>query len=449
MERAGPRMLEWSALHKIRLLHCGLVFSSTPAPRYPWPDGPKTRPIEKYLGDDVIVNTSAGKPFKTGPRRFHALDGLRTVAVFAVVTYHALPSVLKGGGVGVDIFFTLSGFVITNLILNEYRESAHVRIRSFYLRRVARLWPALGLLCAVVAFAAIAFPSSVWRGEQWNAVLSGLHVMNFARGGWFTDSITGGSMGHAWSLAVEEHFYLVWPLLLIALLKAFTIRRILVLTIVLAALAIILRIFLQVNGAGWERIYNGPDTRADQLLIGCALALAVRLSDGRPNLVEKLTRISAALAWPSIVLLASVCAVIAYPRQDATWEIAYRSIGPSIIAVATATVIAAVVTRPQGLLQGALGHPWLAWPGRHLSYGIYLWHYPILFVLTDMITGANSGPLRFILAIAMTCLVALASSRFVEEPIRRYVHRATSIDNPQGSSAPVVEWEARSGRHSA
>ncbi|WPU08579.1 acyltransferase [Pseudarthrobacter oxydans] len=385
----------------------------------------------------MTIETTRSSRRRNATSRFDALDGIRSLAVFAVFTYHAVPSLMRGGGAGVDIFFTLSGFVITLLLLNERLKHGSVRLGAFYLRRMARLWPALLLVCLAVASLSLLLPSSSWRDEQGNALLSSLHIMNFARGGWFAPSISGGAMGHTWSLAVEEHFYLVWPLLLIVGFRFLALRGLLVVTLCLSAAAVAVRLVLQLQGAGWERVYNGPDTRADQLLIGCALAVVFKMSEVNPELARRLKVTGRVAGVAAALALVGLCVAVTYPRGEGAWDVAYRSFAPAVIALATAVVIAAVVSQPKHTLTRLLDAPALSRPGRRLSYGVYLWHYPVLFALTPVITGESSGLIRFAAALVITVALAWLSARFIEEPIRRIALAATRR-SPARSTPPRI-----------
>ncbi|WP_052295513.1 acyltransferase family protein [Paenarthrobacter aurescens] len=209
--------------------------------------------------------------------RLAALDGLRTPAVLAVFLYHSASGLMPGGWSGVDTFFALSGFVITLLLVKEYAASSRIRLGRFYIQRLARLWPALLVVCVPVALVAVLLPSSGWGGQGSNAVQGAMYLMNIFRSGLLGVDTAGGALGHTWTLAVEEQFYLVWPLLLILMLHLFSIRTITIVAALLALAAVVERVIMVTAGVGLNRLYNGPDTRADQL-IGPPLAVQ-RLCD--------------------------------------------------------------------------------------------------------------------------------------------------------------------------
>lgn len=341
--------------------------------------------------------------------RFDALDGIRTLAVLAVFIYHASKPMMRGGSIGVDVFFTLSGLVITLLLLREYEASGRIRLGRFYIHRMARLWPVLLVACAVVAL--------TLREEAVNALRSAVHIMNFTRGGWLGDDTTGGAMGHTWSLAVEEQFYLVWPLLLIGMLRVLTLRQALIATLVLTAATSVLRASLEFAGAGYERLYNGPDTRFDQLLIGCALAMMLTLFR------DRVARAVKHLIWPSALFLVAHALLWGYPREDDVLSVIYRIIAPLLIALASASLFAGLITREGHPLTRILSRRVLSSPGKHFSYGFYLWHFPIVFILRDALEngGAMTAISRVILAFLLTAIASVLSAKCLEEPVRRFV----------------------------
>ena len=371
--------------------------------------------------------------------RFDSLDGIRTLAVLAVMFYHVVPSAIRGGSIGVDVFFTLSGFVITTLLLAEHQSTGRIRLTNFYILRVSRLWPALFAVCAFVAGLAFLLPASFWAGEQDNAIRSALHVMNFHRGGWFVDQTDGGSLGHTWSLAVEEHFYVVWPVLLILMLRFIrSLRFVAIVTTVICVIVVAERLALQLLGAGYERIYNGPDTRADQLLIGCVLAMVLALSSTSGASIVRTSRLSRLALWPCAAFIATALLSLAYPHGGDSSFVAYRTLFPFVIALAAAGLIWGLVLNADHSLSRALSNRWLSWPGRYLSYGMYLWHYPIFFLLRGLNDGPGSSLIRLPVGVIVTIVVAYLSTRFLEEPIRRAVRRRVAAKGPSLVADPGV-----------
>lgn len=366
--------------------------------------------------------------------RKHALDGLRTVAVAFVFLFHTVTELVPGGSIGVDVFFTLSGFVITLLIMKEYKATGWLRLGVFYAKRLARLWPALLAVCAVVVTVGFVFPRSGWGGQEANAIPAASYVMNLANFGVFGSSTGGNALSPTWTLAVEEQFYLVWPVLLLVMLRFWKVRTVAWLTAALAAGFLVSRFFLVAAGAPLARLYNGPDTRADQLLLGCTMAL-VFASVAPGSRVHASLQAGARWAGP-LAGLALVAAVFGLhePATPGTWFSVFWTFGPTVLALLAEVVIGSLVLRPAGPASRILSHPWLANPGRDLSYAAYLWHLPVYLLLMPLVPSLW---VRVPLAAALTVLMAYLSFRFVERPLRRWANQR--LDPAVVSSVPVHE----------
>ena len=201
------------------------------------------------------------------------LDGLRGAAILSVMAFHAHASFMKGGYIGVDIFFVLSGFLITSLLVSEYDRYGSVSLKNFYMRRVVRLAPALIILLLVFCLDSFLFLSGKKANNNYvDSLISLFYLSNWARA---FSLHPPDYLGHTWSLSIEKQFYFVWPILLLNFLRFFNSRKLIVLiTISIALLAWMLRVYLQIKGATMERLYNGLDTRADALMVGCAIGVA-------------------------------------------------------------------------------------------------------------------------------------------------------------------------------
>ncbi|WP_018760621.1 acyltransferase family protein [Arthrobacter sp. 135MFCol5.1] len=351
--------------------------------------------------------------------RKHALDGLRTIAVAGVFFFHTATDLVPGGSIGVDVFFTLSGFVITLLIMKEWSTTGRLHLGIFYAKRLARLWPALLALCAVILVAGLLFPASGWGGQAGFVLPAAAYVMNLAHFGVFGDSIAGETLGPTWTLAVEEQFYLVWPLLLLVMLRLWKVRTVAFATLAVAGAFLLNRILLVTEGQPLARIYNGPDTRADELLIGCALALlftSVRTGSRLHGGLVSVARWGAPLA---AITLGAALFLFREPDTPGVWFTVFWAAGPAVLALLSAVLIGALVLEPAGFLARILSHPWLANPGRDLSYAMYLWHLPVYLLLMRLIPAL---PLRIALTAVLTVLVAYASFRFVERPLRQWAN---------------------------
>lgn len=302
------------------------------------------------------------------------LDGLRGLAVLFVMAAHAgIPGFSLGGAVGVEVFFVLSGFLITTLLLER-----PVELRSFYTRRARRLLPALVVL--------LAFGGVVAAVMGDGATLAGVgagatYVSNLAR----TQSVDLGWLNHLWSLAVEEHFYLVWPLVVLACRGR---DRLVGWSAGVGMVASLMwRWMLVADGASWDRIYNGTDTRIVGILAGALLAVLVRAGLRAPVTVAGLGAIA-------VLLLGSVV------RTD--------PFGFGFLAVDLATAVAIV-----GVVSGStVGLGWrpLRWVGG-VSYAAYLWHVPIMDALGDL---EHLSPVQTAAGFAVTAGVSWLSMRLVE-----------------------------------
>ncbi len=348
------------------------------------------------------------------------LDGLRAVAVFAVVAYHLdLPRAV-GGFLGVDLFFVISGYLITSLLVREVEVNGRVDLRSFWLRRVRRLVP------PVVVMVAVTLLATRWWGlpEQWadvraDAVASIGYVANW----WFVasdqsyfDSFLGPSpLRHMWSLAVEEQWYLLWPVV-IAILGASIVsssRRRAVTTFGFLGAAALSALWMAMlfEPGDPSRVYYGTDTRAQQLLVGAALAVGLPL----------VPRLARALSSP-IALGTSLVAwllVASSVTDEASWM--YRG-GLFAASVLAAALVAGVVSPAGSGVSSVLGSAPMRWLGRR-SYGVYLWHWPVIvFVGAPMGLDVDGVPLM-ILQVAVTIGLAEASYRWVERPVRTSTRR--------------------------
>ncbi|NUS23844.1 MAG: acyltransferase [Streptomyces sp.] len=348
--------------------------------------------------------------------RVGALDGLRTLAVALVVVYHVDHSLVPGGSIAVDVFFTLSGFVITRLLLAEYSRTGTLALLPFYRRRWLRLVPALLAVCAVCVV--LATTTSLWSFDgSWEAVgLAATFLTNVFRAA--DSGAYGGPLAHTWSLGVEEQFYLLWPLLLLCLLRRLRPRTVLVCTAALCVLPFLWRCVLWHPDAV-HRIYNGTDTRADELLAGALVAVVLarlRPDDPRLGLLRVWT---GRLSFPALALLALVAWKVPVTGNAGSWTALWYTAGILAVATVSATLIAGLELRPDSPLSRLLGLAPLAWIGRNLSYGIYLWHYPVVRLLAslDVKDGLLTG------TVVLTLAMALLSYYLVERPFLRRARR--------------------------
>jgi peptidoglycan/LPS O-acetylase OafA/YrhL len=345
--------------------------------------------------------------------RLAGLDGLRAVAVLAVIAYHFLPETVIGGYVGVDVFFVISGFLITGLLLRERTRTGRIDLPAFWLRRARRLVPALVPVVTVCSAAAYFVGGDVLvriGSQVLGAATFSSNWLFIAEGASYFDSATPELFRNLWSLAVEEQFYLVWPAAVILLLHVPS--RVLRIGIV-AALAVASALaMVLLTGPDATRVYFGTDTHSFGLALGAALALLVegRFLDaaGKPGRVVRLGMpVLGALAVGGIVVLA-----VSMNSDD---PITTRG-GLAIAAALTAVAIAGATARGSWLGASLDSAP-LRWIGER-SYGLYLWHWPVLVLLVAALPTEAPAWVAPALALGVTVAAAAASYRFVELPIR-------------------------------
>ncbi len=365
------------------------------------------------------------KPAEAGHRYIPGLDGLRAVAVFAVIAYHVNLGWAQGGLLGVGVFFTLSGYLITDLLLGRWGSSGGLGLADFWMRRARRLLPALIVMLAVVISWVALFHRSQLPDLRGNVVAASLYMSNwwliFQHVSYFARFGPPSPLGHLWSLAVEEQFYLLWPWLLWLGLRFIPERnrgsgrrpRLAVVTLVLTAASAVAMAVLYRPGFDPSRVYDGTDTRAFGLLIGAALA-AVWPSRGKRD--GKDAKLGRALDVAGLVGLVAIGLLVW--RTDQYSPFLYRG-GMVALSVATAVVVLAVVN-PGSRLGRALGMRPLRWLGVR-SYGIYLWHFPVIILTAGALRGRFDLP-RAGLQVVATVVLASLSWRLVEEPILRGGH---------------------------
>jgi peptidoglycan/LPS O-acetylase OafA/YrhL len=343
------------------------------------------------------------------------VDGLRALAVAAVVTYHVGAAWLPGGFLGVDVFLVISGYLITSLLLAERRATGGIDLVRFWIRRARRLLPALFAMIAVVlTVMVIVHPGEVARLR--GATLASLgYVANwffvFADQPYFDQFGRPSLFLHLWSLAVEEQFYLLWPPIMAAGIVLLGRRRLLVGVLAGIAGATVLAWVLFEPFTDPSRIYYGTDTRAVGLLAGVALAFVWPASRLRP-LAERRPRI--VLEVTGLVALAVLGLALATLGE---LDAALYQGGFLWVALATAVVIG-VAAHPSSWLGKVLAFAPLVWLGLR-SYGIYLWHWPIIMLMRPNEDVPLDGAPLAAIQIGLTVLAAALSYTFVETPIRR------------------------------
>ncbi|MFM8268378.1 MAG: acyltransferase family protein [Ilumatobacteraceae bacterium] len=371
---------------------------------------------------------------RSSPRDLHghqpSIDGLRGIAVLLVIGSHlvlllgyqqptpwsAANRMLRGGFLGVDIFFVLSGFLITSLILREVSEHGRFTLRAFYARRALRLLPALYVLLVVVFVVSIAvgFPLDAQWSVTWPAVLYIINWYYALEAFGAAGEIFQTNLGHLWSLAIEEQFYLVWPFLMYVASRRRSLMRWMPVVSVLLVIAVIAqRVRLLDQGVGTVFIFVRTDARLDSILLGTLLAFGYRHLDLHP----RLCRFG---AYVSLVVIAG------FMNVAPTNSLLFRG-GFTVIAIAAAFVILGSLDeswRPTAVL----GSRVLTSTGR-VSYGLYLWHFPIFDFMASHAT-IETQSVRVVTALAVTGAVTVVSWRLIEAPCLRIKRRRFSGGAP-------------------
>lgn len=353
------------------------------------------------------------KPIDAGTSYVPAIDGLRTIAVLAVVLYHLHVSWTPGGVLGVGVFFTLSGYLITANLLKSRQCRGTLGLGTFWLRRFRRLVPAVVVTVAsVLLLTALLRPADLAKigGESLSSLLyvNNWHVI-FSGDSYFDRFVTG-PLDHMWSLSVEEQFYLVWPLVLALLLAVFGVRRRLLapVTLLLAAVPFWWMAHLAAAGADPTRIHEGTDTRAGSLLAGAVLAVLL-VRGGSIARPPRWLAESAGIAGVAGIL----AFVLLVPDQS---PMLYRG-GLALLALATVAAITGALHQ-RSLVSRVVGFAPMRWLGER-SYGIYLWHMPVTVFMADVI-GPLHPAVGAIVVIVVSVLLAALSWSLVEDPIRRH-----------------------------
>jgi peptidoglycan/LPS O-acetylase OafA/YrhL len=358
-----------------------------------------------------------------------ALDGVRACAVVAVMLFHGGIPHMDGGFMGVDAFFVLSGFLITSLLVGEWRQTLSIKLGAFWARRARRLLPALLLMLLFVAFfASVIVPKGTYGALRLDALATLLYVSNWhfilVNSNYFNETAASSPLLHTWSLAVEEQFYVIWPLVVLAVMYFTRSLRALFALCCAAAIASAIWMYLLYDGGlNTNRAYLGTDTRSQCLFIGCALAVGLVLLSHRAHEEGRLAK--GELWRPEGATSRALCAllgVIGAAGAIALWVLTTSvssfpySGGFFLIGLAVACIILSAVAAPRSLVPRVLSLTPVRYVGR-ISYGLYIWHWPIFIWLDHARTGLDGYQL-FALRVLVTFAVSVVSFHLIERPIR-------------------------------
>jgi peptidoglycan/LPS O-acetylase OafA/YrhL len=344
------------------------------------------------------------------------LDGVRAFAVTAVVVFHLGATWLGGGFLGVDVFFVLSGFLITSILLTEFYARGRIDIKNFYLRRARRLLPALFTMLAVITLVTWVFARDELHRLRGDVIAALTYCTNWTQIVWnrgYFDQLGRPSLlQHLWSLAVEEQFYLVWPLLLVGGLAIG--RRWLVpaIPVVLTGVSLLLMASMFHVGVDPHRVYYGTDTHISPMLVGAAVAVVVvmRRHAGLARDTARGRAIADIAALIGFLGLAWACVKISY-YSPGLYQGGYLFIGIGSAALIYAAAHAGTITAR------LLGWAPLVWIGKR-SYAIYLWHWPILMLTRPGVDLHWPKPVIIVLQVAVILIASDLSFRYIERPIR-------------------------------
>ena len=367
---------------------------------------------------DTAARTAPSRDSSFGYRP--ALDGIRAVAVVAVIAYHLGYGRVRGGFLGVDVFFVLSGYLITSLLLAEHTRTGGIDLVAFWFRRARRLLPALFLMLFVLAiWIGATTPAyalgmrrddilwTLFYGANWHFVATGQD--------YFAQFATASPLRHTWSLAIEEQFYLAWPLIVGALLWLGRRRASVVAAVCVAGIAVsVAAMALLYDPGDPSRAYYGTAARMHELLVGALLAVLLHSYAGSR------ARRLAARAAPVVALVAGLGLLVMFARLSDTDAIYYRGVS-LLVALGAAGIIWGVEVAPRSIAARLLSVAPVAWVGR-ISYGLYLWHWPVILAVT-----ARWGPFGLLPGslglnverVLVVLTIAVYSFYLLEQPIRR------------------------------
>lgn len=349
------------------------------------------------------------------PRYMPGLDGVRAVAVIAIIIYHLNPQWLLGGFLGVDTFFVISGYLITSLLLTEYHNTGKIELMSFWLRRVKRLIPAvLFLVMGVIVLSLIFMPTEIQKVRA-DSIAAIFYVSNW----WYImqnvdyfEQFAVQPLKHLWSLAIEEQFYLVFPIVLLSLLSFIRrLKSIRIIFLILLVISMIAMMVLYVPNENVARVYFGTDTRIQTLLMGVLLALVWPPFQLKAKVNRQMRTMIDTAGVVGLAIL-----FICFKFVSETNSILYYG-GFFLISTVTLLVIASSV-HPSGYFAKFLGNKVFTFIGSR-SYSLYLWHYPIIVLIHHQFVQGQIPPLVYVVEILLMVLMAEFSYKFIEQPFRK------------------------------
>lgn len=353
----------------------------------------------------------------TKRRYITGIDGLRSIAVVGVILYHLIPYKVAGGFLGVIIFLVLTGYLITDLLVQEWQRNGRIDLRKFYRRRLTRLYPALLTMLFSTATYITLFQRQLLvqlRGILWSNLLYVYNWWQILHGQSYFERFANNEspFTHLWTLSIEGQLYLFWPLIMIGLLILFKKRQhIAFIFLILGLLSALLMAWLYQPGTDPSRVYYGTDTRLFAVLLGAALAIVWPSTALKP-------KISRTHAWllDGIGILMIIMTIIMYVRIDAQSSFVYR--GGMLLFTIGIVLLTAVTVHPGAHVNRWLTNPFFTWLGKR-SYGIYLYQFPVMIFYENQVKNIAHLPwLHNLIQLTLILLISEISYRLVEKPQR-------------------------------
>lgn len=362
-----------------------------------------------------------GKRLKKS-RYISGFDGIRTLAVVGVILYHLAPYQFQGGFLGVPIFFVVSGYLITDLLFQEWQQNKRIDVIGFYIRRVKRLYPALvTLVLATTAYITL-FARDLLTNIRAVITTNLLYVYNWYQvahhESYFDKFGTQSPFTHLWSLSIEGQFYLFWPLIIIVLLKFVKKKQPIFDTmIILAFISALLMAILYRTGQDPSRVYYGTDTRMFSILLGAALAVVWPSTALKKDLPTNLRMLLDVVGGGALLLLC-----LMFMQMTGESALVYR--GGMFFFSVLSMILVAVVAHPGADLNRLLTNRLFTWIGKR-SYGIYLYQYPVLVFFESKINVADHSFLYALIEVALILILSDLSYRFLELPLQHFDYSKT------------------------
>ncbi|MGE6599566.1 acyltransferase family protein [Bacillus proteolyticus] len=366
------------------------------------------------------------KPFKKNSRYMVGLDSLRGLAILGVILYHINFNWMPGGFLGVTVFFVLSGYLITDILAMEWKRNKRIDLKKFWLSRARRLLPAMFVMLVITLAWITIFHSSLLEKMRGDSLAALFYVSNwwyiYHKLSYFDNFNQLSPLNHFWSLAVEEQFYVVWPFIISLGLYHIKKQSRMILLICLGAVASALAMaILYEPGTDPSRIYYGTDTRAFSLLIGAALALIWPSNRLANKIIPKARLILDVVGGTALIII-----LLMFWKTNQYDPFLYNG-GMVLLSIVTALLVANLAHPASRIAQFLRFRP-LRWIGIR-SYGIYLWHYPILTLTTPKVNAGDFSLIRAILQFLLIIMIAQISWKYIEKPIRQGALRNIEFKN--------------------